>query len=357
MPARVVIFLGLAAFILASSVLYLGWRLIHPSRLGPRGRRVAWVALASCALAAIATLVIGRALERSQLTNIQNIVGFTGMGVLLTLLPFVLARDLLLLVARPFSGPRSSERGIGGVLSRRAVLGAAGGTLALGLTQAGRGPVIIEIDVPIDGLPAALHGYRIAQVSDLHIGPVLGESWLQEIVGLVNGLSPDLIAVTGDLVDGRVEEIQPLLAPLRDLRASDGRYFVTGNHEYYWDAPRWIEALGGLGLTVLKNEHRVIERAGARVIVAGVHDHKASSIEPTHTSDPAAALAGAPGHTHGGQFFPANLLVHLFQPVVAGLHRFDRLQVYVNRGTGWWGPPIRSPARGEITLLRLTPAK
>ena len=268
--------------------------------------------------------------------------------------------------------------------SGRVVVGATGAAVTAGVVQAARGPEVIEVDVPIEALPPALEGYRIAQVSDLHVGPVLDQAWLTEVVALVQGVKPDLVAVTGDLVDGRVAELLPLLAPLRDLDARDGAYFVTGNHEYYWDGPAWAEAEASLGLTVLGNAHRLVERDGARLLVAGVHDYRAASIEPTHACDPAAALAGAPtadvrlllahqpktlhaawdlpydlmlsGHTHGGQLFPWNLLLHLVQPVVAGLHRFGSMQVYVNRGTGWWGPPMRSPARSEVTLLRLVKA-
>ncbi|MDA1194478.1 MAG: metallophosphoesterase [Planctomycetota bacterium] len=335
----------------------------------------------------------GRILPRSQATNVLTIVGFTALGVLGTLGPIALLRDLLLAGLRPFLRRRPTENDDEGAVSRRALLqrltgqaawGAAGLTLVGGGVQAARGPEVVRVNVALPELPEALVGYRIAQLSDLHVGPVLDRAWLAEVVATTMALEPDGIAVTGDLVDGRVDQIGPLLEPLRDLTAPDGTWFVTGNHEYYWDAPAWIEAVRGLGLTVLANEHVVVERDGHRMVIAGVHDHRAESVLPGHRSDPGAALKGAPeaavrillahqprslhaardlpydlqlsGHTHGGQFFPWNLILHLLQPAVRGLNRFGALQVYVNKGTGWWGPPLRSPARSEITLLTLVRA-
>ncbi len=395
METRIVVFLLVVAAILAAGTAWLGRRLITVSGLGARSRRVLWLLLWLCPLAGLLSFVAGRVVERSQVTNLINVVGFTGLGILGTLAPFVLVRDLLLapgwLRRRLRRGRNEAEaddalsrRAFLTRMSGRAIAGVSAATVAGGFVQAARGPEVVEVSVPIRDLPAALEGYRIAQVSDLHVGPVLDRAWLAEVVAMVNALEPQLIAVTGDLVDGHVAEIAPLLEPLRDLRAEDGTYFVTGNHEYYWNAPAWIGAVEALGLRVLGNAHTLVERDGARLLVAGVHDHAAKRILPAHASDPAAALEGAPpadlrlllahqprslhaarehpfdlmlsGHTHGGQFFPWNLLLHLIQPAVAGLHRFGDLQVYVNRGTGWWGPPMRSPARSEVTLLRLTRA-
>jgi predicted MPP superfamily phosphohydrolase len=194
-------------------------------------------------------------------------------------------------------------------------------------------------------------------------------------------LRAELVVVTGDLVDGRVGELGPALAPLARLAAPLGVFVVTGNHEYYWDAPAWVLEYERLGLAVLCDEHRVLRRGAATMVLAGVPDLQAAEFVPEHRSDPAAALLGAPpadlrlllahqprsldaavaagydlqlsGHTHGGQLFPWTLLIHLAQPVVRGLARFGRTWVYVNRGTGTWGPPLRSNGPGEITLVVL----
>ena len=241
--------------------------------------------------------------------------------------------------------------------------------------------MVERVVIELDDLPPAFEGYRIAQISDLHVGPTLRRAWLEDIVGRVNALGADMIAVTGDLIDGRVADLQAQVAPIARLRAADGVFFVTGNHEYYWDAEQWVSEVERLGLVPLVNEHRILERDGQRILLAGVTDVQADSILPAHASDPSAARAGAPqtpvsillahqpksleaaraagydlqlsGHTHGGQYFPWNLVIHLLEPAVAGLYRFGPLQVYVNRGTGYWGPPLRSGANAEITEIEL----
>jgi predicted MPP superfamily phosphohydrolase len=255
----------------------------------------------------------------------------------------------------------------------------------VGLVAARRTPRVREVEVPIDGLPAALHGFTIAQISDLHVGPTVKGAYVRAVVERVNGLDADAVAVTGDLVDGRVRDLAPEVASLADLRSRHGTYFVTGNHEYYSGAAEWIAQLRGLGLTVLIDQHVVLEHGGARVVMAGVADPSGPHFDARHRSDPRAAIAGAPrdaglrvllahqprsapaaadagfdiqlsGHTHGGQFWPWNLLVKLQQPFVAGLHRLRSLWVYTSRGTGYWGPPLRLGAPSEITRLTFVAA-
>lgn len=270
------------------------------------------------------------------------------------------------------------------------VVGVSLAVTALGYWNARRTAAVVRVDVPIAGLPQALHGFTVAQISDIHVGPTIRQGYLQRIVDRVNALEADLVAITGDLVDGRVDELHPHVSPLAGLRARHGSFFVTGNHEYYSGAHAWIEALHGLGVKVLMNEHVVVhhgdeQSAQAALLVAGVTDYTAHHFDETHRSDPHAALAGAPeavqlrlllahqprsapaaaqagfdlqlsGHTHGGQFWPWNLLVPLQQPYTAGLHRLGALWVYTSRGTGYWGPPKRLGAPSEITHLRLVPA-
>ncbi|MCH9685863.1 MAG: metallophosphoesterase, partial [Deltaproteobacteria bacterium] len=254
----------------------------------------------------------------------------------------------------------------------------------VGVVQARQLPEVVEIDVPIKGLPPEAEGFRIVQISDVHVGPTIHGEFLSGVVDRVNALSPDVIAVTGDLIDGYVEQLRDEVASLSRLSARHGAFFVTGNHEYYWDGPAWCEEVSRLGLTVLNNTHQVIEHDGARLLLAGVTDISAGGMVRAHASDPAAAREGAPecavnlllahqprsidaaaaagydlqisGHTHGGQYFPMNVLVHLAQPYVSGLHLHDDTWIYVSRGTGYWGPPIRAGAPHEITLLRLIAA-
>jgi len=252
----------------------------------------------------------------------------------------------------------------------------------IGLVNARRIASVVDVDVPISGLPDALHGFTIAQISDIHVGPTIKHNYLDAIVDKVNRLDADMIAVTGDLVDGSVRNLAPHTKPLARLQARHGSYFVTGNHEYYSNAHEWIDEVRRLGLMVLMNEHVVLQHRGGMLLVAGVTDYTAHHFDPAHRSDPHAALAGAPeqaavrillahqprsaaaaadagfdlqlsGHTHGGQFFPWNFFVPLQQPYTAGLNRLRQLWVYTSRGTGYWGPPKRFGAPSEITRLRL----
>ncbi|WP_459465314.1 metallophosphoesterase [Rhizobium sp. No.120] len=252
----------------------------------------------------------------------------------------------------------------------------------LGFYFARRRATVKTIDIPIAKLDTGLEGFTIVQISDIHVGPTIKRRYVEKIVSAVNDLHPDLIALTGDLVDGSVEELAKDVRPIGQLSARHGTFFVTGNHEYYSGADSWIDEVRRLGLKVLMNQHVVIDHNGTRALVAGVTDFEAGSFDKAHESDPEKAIRGAPrdiafrlllahqprsataavkagftlqlsGHTHGGQFLPWHLLIRLQQPVVYGLAKLDDLWVYTSRGTGYWGPPIRLGAPSEITRLRL----
>jgi predicted MPP superfamily phosphohydrolase len=307
--------------------------------------------------------------------------GLFALGLFSSLFVLTLARDVVLLAAWLLeSGGPSLRTASAQVVPVLALL-----LTLLGLLNTRRTARVKRVDVPIANLPAALHGFTIAQISDLHVGPTIRAAYVQRIVDRVNGLEADAVAITGDIVDGPVQELRTHVAPLGNLRSRHGTFFVTGNHEYYAGAGPWLAEVRGLGIRVLMNEHVVLERGGASLVLAGVADYTAHHFDETHRSDPAAALAGAPGsagakvllahqprsataaeeagfdlqisgHTHGGQFFPWIFFVRFQQPFTAGLHRLGRLWVYVSRGTGYWGPPKRLAAPSEITRLRLVPA-
>jgi predicted MPP superfamily phosphohydrolase len=258
-----------------------------------------------------------------------------------------------------------------------------------GFWNARRTAAVVRVDVPITNLPHALNGFTVAQITDIHVGPTIKKHYLQRIVNRVNDLKADLVAITGDLVDGSVHALHDHVLPLRDLTSTHGTFFVTGNHEYYSGAHSWILALRGLGIHVLMNEHVLIHHGDdsqdtehAMMVVAGVTDYGAHYFDESHRSDPQRALADAPehalfklllahqprsapsaakagfdlqlsGHTHGGQFWPWNHFVRFQQPFTAGLHRLEAMWVYTSRGTGYWGPPKRFGAPSEITHLRL----
>ncbi|MBP0593680.1 metallophosphoesterase [Paraburkholderia sp. LEh10] len=328
--------------------------------------------------------MIARTIQRQPLGDRLAWVGLVALGLFSSLLVLTFARELLLLVVLIIDAisPPTLDPARWQIDSAIAVPLLALLSTAIGFFNARRRARVVSIDVPIDDLPRALNGFTIVQISDIHVGPTIKRGYVDAIVDAVNRLKPDLIAVTGDVVDGTVEHLSDHTLPLSRLSARHGAYLVTGNHEYYSGANAWIAEFQRLGLHVLLNEHVVVEHDGAQAVIAGVTDYSAGHFDPAHESDPAAALAGAPGdvlikvllahqprtaeaaadagftlqlsgHTHGGQFFPWNFAVRLQQPYVAGLSRLDNLWVYTSRGTGYWGPPKRLGAPSEITRLRL----
>lgn len=311
-------------------------------------------------------------------------LGWAGMGLFSTLFVLTVARELALLATLAIDAARPGLLSISSVRHDSALAATLLGFLItlLGFSNARRTAAVSRISVPIKDLPPALHGFRIVQISDIHIGPTIRGDYLRRIVAAVNRLQPDMVAITGDLVDGSVHELAPHVAPLAELTSRHGSYFVTGNHEYYSGAHAWITELRRLGITVLLNEHVVLQHDSALAVVAGVTDYGAGHFDPAHRSDPLAAIAGAPsgagvrlllahqprsapaaadagfdlqlsGHTHGGQFMPWNFFVKMQQPFVSGLHRLRQMWVYTSRGTGYWGPPKRFGAPSEITLVTL----
>ncbi|RYX96689.1 MAG: metallophosphoesterase [Comamonadaceae bacterium] len=356
--------------------------------------------------------LIGSRVTKGPLANFAHVLTWTGllfMGLFSTVLVLTAARDVALILlwlvdlAAPGRLPLDAIR----IASAQAVPAVGLLVTAIGFLNARRTAAVVRVDVPIKGLPTALQGFTIAQLSDIHVGPTIKKAYLQRIVDKVNALDADAVAITGDLVDGQVPELAEHVAPLSGLRSRHGSFFVTGNHEYYAGAGPWIAELRRLGLRVLLNEHVVLHHGKntgkyigrkldvdaqddsqmmAPLVLAGVTDFTAHQFDPAHRSDAKAALEGAPpaspvrvllahqprsaaaaaeagfdlqlsGHTHGGQFYPWNLFVPMQQPFTAGLNRLNGMWVYTSRGTGYWGPPKRFGAPSEITLVTLVAAR
>lgn len=265
---------------------------------------------------------------------------------------------------------RFVARTIGGAAAAAAV-----GTVGYGTYGVLRGPRVKRVTVPLAKLPRAAHGFRIAVVSDIHLGPVLGRAHTQRIVDTVNRTQPDLIAIVGDLVDGNVHDLGPAAEPLRGLRAAHGSYFVTGNHEYFSGAQQWIDHVRELGTTPLENARRELpffDLAGVNDVRGETEGHGPdfqAALGDRDRSRAAVLLAHQPvvihdavrhgvdlqlsGHTHGGQLWPGNYLAELANPTVAGLERYGDTQLYVSRGAGAWGPPVRVGAPSDITVVEL----
>lgn len=374
MRTRILVVLALLAALHA----YIGWRVIPdmPVGIGVQLACGLWL-LASLVLIPIG-LLSRRADGHSAGAERAAWAGLIALGMFSSLFVLTLLRDVLLFAAS-IAGFHSGKLVADSALAVPLI--AAAVTL-VGFINARRVARVVHVDVPIDGLPEALHGFTIAQISDIHVGPTIKRDYLDAIVERVNALQADAVAVTGDLVDGRVHHLAEHTAPLAKLQSRHGAFFVTGNHEYYSNAHEWIVEVERLGLHVLMNEHVVLNHEGEKVLMAGVTDYTAHHFDPSHKSDPHRAAAGAPanvgvkillahqprtaqqaadagfdlqlsGHTHGGQFFPWNLFVPMQQPYVAGLKRLKQLWIYISRGNGYWGPPKRFGAPSEITRLRL----
>ena len=398
----------LAPFFLISLVLHawVGWR-IAPA-IAADVAAVPFADLFLALLLASALLMplgfMARRLAGGWMVVVLTWAGLLFMGLFSTLFVLTVVRDALLVLSWALTAA-ASVAGVDLLSLSTLQHWTAVAVPVLGLVvtlwgfwNARRTATVVRVDVPIDGLPAGLHGFTIAQISDIHVGPTIRQAYLRRIVARVNLLGADMVAITGDLVDGRVADLRQHVAPLSSLVSRHGTFFVTGNHEYYSGAHAWIGELRGMGIHVLMNEHRVLQhdsghgvngpasgRSAELLVVAGVSDFSAHHFDAAHRSDASAAIAGAPatarmrlllahqprsapdassagfhlqlsGHTHGGQFWPWMHFVQYQQPFTAGLNKLKDLWVYTNRGTGYWGPPKRFGVPSEITHLRLVTA-
>jgi uncharacterized protein len=389
------IFFAFAALVAA----YLTMRLF--SR--PAFRRNWKIAIASAIVFALFLPVFGIILRRSGFytseIRLLTWVADLGLGFLSFVFTFAVIRDLMWLPVGAFNKIkdrilRSTRKKAASSLvenpSRRGflinsmnygILVSAALATGYGIAEARRTPAVKELLVAIPQLSQEFEGFRIVQITDLHVSPTFGRACVEKIVAVVNSLEADIVALTGDLVDGTVDQIAHDVAPLKQIRSALGNYFVTGNHEYYSGVLEWIPEIERLGFSVLLNEHRIVTRGRDKLMLAGVTDYRGGNFFASHRSDPQKALQNAPetlikillahqprsifgaaragydlqisGHTHGGQFFPWNFIIGLIQPYVSGLHTYVNTQIYVSRGTGYWGPPVRLGSPSEITLIKL----
>ena len=373
---RILVFLAVVLSITAGIHYFLWTRLARDPDWSPAIVRAMGWAFAALALSIPIGLFASRGLSRGAAAPFAW-VAFGWMGVMFvlffTLLPMELVR------AGAALAKVDPERRV--MLAR--VLAGTAAVLGLGASGVGFASVMRRVGVkpvrvPLAKLPKALSGYTIVQLTDVHVGPTIGREFIEQIVRTANALRPDVVAITGDLVDGSVASLGALVEPLKELRAKDGVFFVTGNHEYYSGADAWIAHLRTLGIRVLRNE-RVALRDG--LDLAGVDDTSAHNFGHGHGQDVPRAMEGRDpsravvlmahqpkavldacklgvdlqisGHTHGGQIWPWGYAVRLDQPHVAGLHDHEGTTIYVSRGTGYWGPPMRVGAPAEITRIEL----
>lgn len=386
---RIAIALSIAGLVLVACHLYILRRFARRWIKRPRQRRILAVVMTLLLFVAVS---LGRLGVESQISDLVLWVAYTWMGAGLMLLCAGGLLDLLLWVQG-----RISEQDAAVDPSRRALftgraenvaLGAAALGTGVGMMQARGAFKITRTEIPIKDLPKAFDGYKIVQVSDIHVGPTIKGGFVDRMVEAINAQEGDMVAITGDLVDGSLKHLSDHVRRLSGIKSKDGSYFVTGNHEYYSGAQVWVDFVRTLGIEPLMNEHRVIEREGQRLLLAGVTDYSAHQHLPEHRSDVAAALEGADpslpkillahqprsvfeaadkgialqlsGHTHNGQIFPFNFFVAMAQPYLKGLAKVEEsatpMWIYVHQGTGYWGPPNRLGIPPEVAVLTLRQA-
>jgi predicted MPP superfamily phosphohydrolase len=349
------------------------------------------------------TIMLRRYGMNNQGIDVLVWTGYLGLGFLSFIFTFLVIRDVLCLPAAllntlkrrlpetlhgksdPAIPENPSRRGFLVNSMNYGIMATASLTTGYGIVEAKRVPEVKEVQIPIPALPQEFDCFRIVQVTDLHVSPTIRRPYVEKVVEIVNSLNADIFALTGDLVDGTIGQLSHDVEPLKNIQSAQGNFFVTGNHEYYFGVTDWVTQIQRLGFSILLNEFRMIHRGQGSLVLAGVTDYRGGNFLHTHRSDPIKAVAGAPaadvkillahqpksifdaasagfdlqisGHTHGAQFFPWNLIVGLNQPFISGLHKYKNTHIYVSRGTGYWGPPVRVGAPSEITLIKLRSLK
>lgn len=388
------VWIGIMITVLSIGYFYMAWRLIMPFQLEAPQKHIAYTLLSLMYIIPFSSFFLVRIAEKY--TGLYSWIGYISLGFLSFVFVALVFRDVLWLaglgtqkvMALLSSGPSvldAAKREFLIQSTNLGVLGVAGTLTAYGVYEARKRPGIVNVDVPIASLPAAFDGFRIVQISDIHAGLTIKRDFIETVAEEITKLSPDMIAFTGDMADGSVPHLKHDLEPLANVYAPHGKFFVTGNHEYYSGVDQWTAHARDMGYDVLMNEHRLVTKNGSSFVLGGVTDYSGGGFSPAHKSDPAKAFAGAPadtarillahqprslfhidglgidlvmmGHTHGGQFFPWNLVATIGQPFIKGLNKFgEKTWAYVSKGTGYWGPPVRVGARSEITVLTLKKA-
>jgi predicted MPP superfamily phosphohydrolase len=381
-------FLSFAITILGGWHYYLWARLIRDTSLAHPWRYVGTTAIIMFALSIPLVQTFSR-LSEKPIPKELAYAAYIWMGFAVFLFLSFLLADVGYLVWRLYRAvlsqpaPDAERRTfIARVVGAGALVGSASIT-SMGVYNTFYDRRITKTRVALKNFPASMSGFKIVQLSDVHIGSTLKKEFLTEVVRQTNELNPDLIVITGDLVDGSVEKLREHVEPLKDLRAKHGVYFSSGNHDFYSGIEPWCTELRRLGVKVLRNEQAVIQQGEDSFILAGVDDYSARGGTKEHTEDLDKTLAGRDpnktlvllahqprsgplaadrgvdlqlsGHTHGGQLFPWMYFVRLQQIFVAGLHQHKDMQIYVSRGTGFWGPPVRVATFGEIAQIELHP--
>jgi uncharacterized protein len=388
------VFIVILSAVLGLMHVYLWKRLVKDTTRPGRTRWALSAVLVALAVLLVATLIVPRVFGLAD-SAWYAWPGYLWFGLLVYLFLTLLVLEPVRLAMRgwvqraPSAATPPTEEKPAATMNRRIFLARAGavaagaasvGLVGVGVSNAVGPPDVLRIPVRLGRLDQAFNGFRIAVVSDIHLGPLSGREHTERIVRMINEAEPDLVAVVGDLVDGTVAELGSAVEPLQDLSSREGTFFVTGNHEYFVDdPPSWLRELERLGMQLLRNENTAIRRGRATFDLAGVNDLGGEqrsdppdldrALSGTDRSRPTILLAHQPiwigkaadygvdlqlsGHTHGGQMWPFHYAVRAVQPSLAGLSTVGGTQLYVTRGAGFWGPPVRVGAPPDITVLSL----
>ena len=371
---------------------YVGWKIFSGLNLNSSLAIIGIILLAILTLLPVLPILFRYNGFESSFLDKLSLIGYTSLGFFTLSFVAFLSKDLLFKVWGFISSFFSADvkQQITLDVDKReflekslsiGILSLIGPTTAYGFYSARKGPTIINQDIYLKNLPDSFENFTIAQISDLHVGPTIKKPYVEKVVNQISTINPDLIAITGDIVDGSIDYLRRDLEPLSQVVAKYGTYFVTGNHEYYSGAERWLDETDRMGFTNLVNDNKLITIKDQNIALAGVNDYRAHQIIPSHRSNPDGAIKGInkdkvkillahqpasifkaneagydlqiSGHTHGGQFWPFTYPTKQANPYLSGLHDHNGTQIYVNSGTGYWGPPLRLGVTAEITLFRL----
>ena len=376
-------------FILFSTVLlsvysYVGWRFIWTFQIPSLYKSLILIILLLFYCLTIITFIFYFIKVENNITQIIAWLGYAGLGIVSLLFFIQLGADLLLLAQSLLLKGHSFDPHRRAFLnsSAKTIVGGIAGVGSLwGMYQALKEPVIKRVEIKIEGLPESLKGFRMAQITDLHVGSMITGKFVERVTKKIQKLNADMLFFTGDAADGSVQSYGKHLNSLTEIHPKYGKYFVTGNHEYYSDMNGWLQLIEGLGFKILVNESQNIIVNDATIMITGIPDRSGRHFSSFHKTDMEKAVGGMnssdlkillahqpgdvehatkyefdlqlSGHTHGGQYFPFSLLVQMAHPFLKGLHKRENTWVYINQGTGYWGPPLRIGTEPEITEIVL----
>ena len=376
------IFFIIFSIILLSMYSYVGWKLVWTLSIPSFYKYALLIIVILLYLSLISTFIFHFNHINNYFTYIITWIGYTGLGTISLLFFIQISVDIIntaksLIINKNNFNPQRRvfiNLGIKGTIGALGLLGT-----GWGLYSAIKTPIIKKIVIPINNLPKSFKKIKMAQISDLHVSAMITDKYVQKVSDKLLKMDPDILFFTGDAADGSVKSFGSYMQSLADIKPKYGKYFVTGNHEYYSDMNGWLRLIENIGFKILINESQNIDINGSTLMITGIPDrtgkyfsnyHKTDMIKATNNmpkADVKILLAHQPkdvdhaikydfdlflcGHTHGGQYFPFSLFVQLAHPFLKGLHKKENTWVYINQGTGYWGPPMRIGTEPEITEI------